>query len=151
MRRGLDDRLALGVRGAVINHFTALAERCLAAGRIAEGLALVAAGRQIASAGAQRYFDAELWRLEGELQRQSGGPDGEAERALTGALATARAQGARGLELRAAASLGRLWAGQGRRREAHDLLAAVYAGFTEGFDTADLRQARELLDEWGRP
>ena len=58
----------------------------------------------------------------------------------------ARQQGARALELRAATSLGRLWHRQGRRPEARDLLEPVYAWFTEGFDTADLAEARQLAE-----
>jgi len=62
------------------------------------------------------------------------------------ALAIAREQGTRGYELRAATSLARLWAEQGRRAEARELLAAVYGSFTEGFDTPDLKEAKALLD-----
>jgi predicted ATPase len=69
-----------------------------------------------------------------------------AERALVQALEAARGRQARMSELRAAADLARLWAEAGRRREAHDLLAPVYAWFTEGFATPDLRGARELLE-----
>ena len=63
------------------------------------------------------------------------------------ALAIAREQGTRSYELRAATSLARLWGGKGRRGEAHDLLAPLYASFTEGFDTPDLKDAKALLDE----
>jgi predicted ATPase len=63
------------------------------------------------------------------------------------AIATTRQQGAKSLELRAATSLARLWRDQGRRGEAHDLLARVYGWFTEGFATADLKDAKALLDE----
>jgi predicted ATPase len=63
------------------------------------------------------------------------------------ALDTARRQQAKSLELRAATSLARLWQSQGKRRDAYDLLAPVYHGFTEGFDTADLKDARALLDK----
>ena len=64
-------------------------------------------------------------------------------------MGVARAQQARSLELRAATSLARLWRGQGRRTEARDLLAHVYDGFTEGFDTLDLKEAKALLEELG--
>jgi predicted ATPase len=70
----------------------------------------------------------------------------DAEASFQEALAIARRQQARTLELRAAMSLGRLWRQQGKPREARDLLAPVYGWFTEGLDTADLREARALLD-----
>jgi adenylate cyclase len=70
----------------------------------------------------------------------------EAEAAFWCALDIARRQQAKSLELRAATSLARLWQQQGKRTEAHQLLAEVYGGFTEGFDTADLREAKALLD-----
>jgi len=66
---------------------------------------------------------------------------------LANSLSRARQQGARLLELRAATSLARLWGEQGRRTEARDLLAPVYGSFTEGFDTADLKEATKLLSE----
>ena len=66
------------------------------------------------------------------------------------ALDVARRQEAKSLELRAAMSLSRLWQQQGKRQEAHDLLAPIYGWFTEGFDTADLREAKALLDALGR-
>jgi predicted ATPase len=85
--------------------------------------------------------------LLGELYTRLEQPQPElATRALTSALMTARAQQARSLELRAATSLARLWAEQGRRTEAHDLLAPIYGWFTEGFATPDLIEAKKLLD-----
>ncbi len=71
------------------------------------------------------------------------------EAAFAQAVSEARRQGSHGYELRAATSLARLWQDQGRRAEARDLLAPVYGWFTEGFDTADLRAAKALLDELG--
>ena len=71
----------------------------------------------------------------------------KAEDSFRTALAIAREQGTRGYELRAATSLARLWSEQGQRREARDLLAPLYGSFTEGFDTADLKDAKALLDE----
>ena len=79
--------------------------------------------------------------LAGSLERAA-----EAEACYHQALAVARDQGARLWELRAATSLARLWADQGKRAEAYDLLAPIYGWFTEGFDTADLRDAKALLD-----
>jgi predicted ATPase len=78
-----------------------------------------------------------------------GPPWGEAEGCFAHALAVGREQNAKMWELRAATSLARLWARQGRRLEAPDLLAPIYGWFTEGFDTADLKDAKALLDELG--
>ena len=77
------------------------------------------------------------------------GEDGEAAAWFQQAIDTARSQQAKSLELRAATSLARLWRNQGKCTEARDLLAPVYSWFTEGFDTADLKDAKALLDEIG--
>jgi len=81
------------------------------------------------------------------LLRQTGTPQEEAETWLQRALDVARRQEAKSLELRAAMSLSRLWQQQGKRVEARELLAPIYGWFTEGFDTADLQEAKALLDE----
>jgi len=81
------------------------------------------------------------------LLRQTGTPQAEAETWLQRALDVARRQEAKSLELRAAMSLARLWQQQDRNAEARDLLALIYGWFTEGFDTADLQEAKALLDE----
>jgi len=94
----------------------------------------------------ERLFEAELHRLKGELLLVSSGAD-QAEACLRRAIEIARAQGAKLWELRAATSLARLWAGQGKRAQVHALLAPVYGWFTEGFDTADLKEAKALLNE----
>ena len=97
-----------------------------------------------------RWWEAELYRLKGELLLQHAvAQPGEAEACFQQALAVARRQQAKSLELRAAMSLGRLWQQQGRRTEARALLAPVYGWFTEGFDTADLQDAQILLEELG--
>jgi predicted ATPase len=96
----------------------------------------------------ERWFEAELHRLKGEaLLASSLKRVTEAEPRYHQALAVARGQGARLWELRAATSLARLLRHQGRRAEARDLLAPVYGWFTEGFNTADLKEAKALLDE----
>ena len=93
---------------------------------------------------------AEIHRLKGDLLlAQSVEHWPQAEACYARALEVARAQGAKSLELRAAMSLVRLWRDQGKRAEAHDLLAPVYGWFTEGFETADLKDAKGLLDELG--
>src|SRR5262249_46802130 len=87
----------------------------------------------------KRWWEAEVCRLRGVLLlRQPGTPQAEAEDWLQRAVGVARRQQAKSLELRAAMSLARLWQHQGKRQEAHDLLAPVYGWFTGGFDTADL-------------
>jgi predicted ATPase len=77
------------------------------------------------------------------------GPREQAEPSFRRALRIACDQKAKSLELRAATSLARLWRDQGRSTEAHDLLAPVYGWFSEGFDTADLKDAKTVLDELG--
>jgi predicted ATPase len=94
----------------------------------------------------ERYYEAELHRLKGQLLLQSAVSDvARAETYFHQALTLARRQQAKSLELRAAMSLARLWQQQGKRQDAHDLLAPVYHWFTEGFDTADLQDAKALL------
>jgi predicted ATPase len=104
----------------------------------------------LTEASGERWFDAEIYRIGGEIELGSSEPKGpNAQRYFELALDVARAQQARSLELRAAVSLARLWRGQARRTEARDLLAPVYEGFTEGFDTPDLKEAKALLEELG--
>jgi predicted ATPase len=91
----------------------------------------------------ERWWEAEIYRLRGVLLlQQTGMPQAEAETWLRQALTIARGQEAKSLELRAAMSLSQLWQQQGKCQEAHDLLAPIYGWFTEGFDTADLQEAR---------
>ena len=94
----------------------------------------------------ERFFEAELYRLRGEMCLTLG-KKVEAETALKRGLTVARHQQARFWELRAATSLADLWRDQGRSSEARDLLAPVYGWFTEGFDLPDLKNAQSLLDE----
>jgi predicted ATPase len=96
----------------------------------------------------ERWYEAEINRVAGEIAMLSGEPDAaKADAYFERALAIARRQQAKSWELRAATSLARLWRDQGKRREARDLLAPVYDWFTEGFDTLDLKEAKTLLDE----
>ena len=101
-----------------------------------------------AAVSGERGWDAEIHRLRDELTGRLPYPDpAKAEDSFRTALAIAREQGTRGYELRAATSLARLWGEQGRRGEARELLAPLYGWFTEGFDTADLKDAKALLQE----
>ena len=96
----------------------------------------------------EHWCTAEVYRLKGELFLRQAIPDeAQAETCLHQALDIARHQQAKSWELRAALGLGRLWQRQGKRAEARQLLAEIYGWFTEGFDTADLQEARALLAE----
>jgi predicted ATPase len=96
----------------------------------------------------ERYYEAELHRLKGELLlQQSSDNASEAETCFHQAIAIAQNQSAKSWELRAATCLARLWQSQGKREEARELLSEIYHWFTEGHDTADLIDAKTLLDE----
>jgi len=96
----------------------------------------------------ERWHEAEIYRLAGEIAVLSSSPDvAKAAEYFERGLAIARKQQAKSWELRAATSMARLWREQGKRDEARNLLAPVYGWFTEGFDTLDLKQAKALLDQ----
>jgi predicted ATPase len=117
-------------------------------GQVEEGLAILDAALSGAHKTEERWSEAELYRLEGALLlTQSSGNKSEAETCFQQALNIAQRQEAKSLELRAAMSLARLWQSQGKRQDAYDLLAPVYGWFTEGFDTADLQDAKAMLLE----
>jgi predicted ATPase/class 3 adenylate cyclase len=124
-----------------------LAEGCERAGQVEAGLRVSDEALEVMQTSEERLYAAEVYRLRGELLlQQSAAQQGEAEEHLHQALAVARRQQAKSWELRAAMSLSRLWQQQGKRTEAYELLAPVYGWFTEGFDTADLQEARALLE-----
>ena len=127
--------------------FYNLAETQQAAGQLAESRATVAEALARSAQLAQPFFDADLHRLAGDLILATGGAPDEAAARYQQALDIARAQEAKSLELRAATSLARMWRDQGKRAEARDLLAPLYAWFTEGLDTGDLKDAKALLDD----
>ena len=119
-------------------------------GHTEDGLQALAEAHTLVEQQEERWWEAEVCRLRGVLLlRQPGTPQAEAEAWLQRALDVARRQEAKSLELRAAMSLSRLWQQQGKRAEAHALLAPIYGWFTEGFDTADLQEAKALLEELG--
>jgi predicted ATPase len=145
---GLAAKEATGDRALAPLNLTLLAEALALAGKIEEALAALDDALAKAAVSGERGWDAEIHRLRGELTGRLPHPDpAKAEDSFRTALAIAREQGTRGYEMRAATNLARLWREQGRRGEARDLLAPLYASFTEGFDTADLKEAKGLLDE----
>jgi tetratricopeptide (TPR) repeat protein len=125
-----------------------LAEAAGYAGQVAEGLRLLAEALAAFEASGRGDLLAEAYRLQGVfLLRQTIPEAAQAEACFQQALTIARRQQAKSWELRAATSLSRLWQQQGKCQEAHDLLAPLYGWFTEGFDTADLQEAKALLEE----
>jgi predicted ATPase len=97
----------------------------------------------------ESWFEAEIKRVAGEIALLLPNPDAtKAEEYFEDALTVARQQQAKSWELRAAVSMARLWYDQGKRQQGHDLLAPVYAWFTEGFDTPDLKEAKSLLQKF---
>jgi predicted ATPase len=112
------------------------------------GLPVAAEALTLGATTGVRWWEAELYRLQGVLQLQLPSPDvSQAEACLQQALAVARRQQAKSLELRAAMSLSRLWQQQSKHKEAYHLLTPIYSWFTEGFDTPDLQEVKVLLEE----
>jgi predicted ATPase len=144
LREGIDAYRATGANHESSHWFALLADACGKAGQTEEALSAVRDALAEIERTGIRYHEAELHRLDGEFRH---GFDEAAEACFHRAIAVARAQQAKSFELRAALSLARLWQRQGKCDAARDLLAPVYAWFTEGFDTADLREAAALLDQ----
>jgi predicted ATPase len=127
-----------------------LAEAYGQAGQPEAGLPCLAEAVTRVEATEERWWAAEVSRLQGALLLRLPRPDlPQATACFHQALDVARRQQAKALELRAALSLSRLWQQQGKRTEARELLTPIYGWFTEGFDTADLQQAKALLEELG--
>jgi predicted ATPase len=148
LQQGIATYQAMGLRFALPYGLALLAPLYGRTGQPEAGLATLAEAFDMVETQGEYMWQAELFRLKGELLL---GPavavPGEAECCFQQALAIARAQHARAWELRAATSLARLWQQQGKRHEAHQVLAKVYGWFTEGFATADLQAAQALLQE----
>jgi class 3 adenylate cyclase/predicted ATPase len=145
MRSGSIAYRATGAE-AGLDSIALLATTCELGGRIGEAMTLLDEALQIVERTGERWSAAELNRRKGQLLLRQGYSKA-AEALCREALSIAREQEAKLWELRAAASLARLWCEQGRRADARDLLAPVYGWFTEGFDTPDLKEAKRLLDE----
>jgi len=172
MRQGLDELRAMGAEVLRPYLLALLAEVCGSSGQIEAGLGVLEEALGTAENHTERFNEADLHRLKGDLLLRQCGKAGfepapsavhtghaagvgapgpsplhlAAAACFQRALDIARHQQAKSLELRAATSLARLWQRQGKRDDARQLLAEVYGWFTEGFDTADLQEARALLD-----
>ncbi len=163
MRQGLVAFRATVAEIARPYMFALLAEAYRKVGQAEEGLTVLAEALAEVDKSGERRQEAELYRLKGELTLQSQGksrqgkasqdksevqsPESEAEECFLKAIEIARRQQAKSWELRAVMSLSRLWRQQGRREEARRMLSEIYGWFTEGFDTADLKEAKALLNE----
>jgi predicted ATPase len=148
MDRGLAAYRATSAELWIPYFFGLLAEAHGKAGQPAEGLRLLDEALARVERTGERWCTAELNRFRGELLLSVTNPDQEAaEAALYQSITVAREQEAKFWELRAAISLAGLWRDQGERQKARHLLAPVYAWFTEGFETADLKDAKALLDQ----
>jgi predicted ATPase len=138
-----------GIELAMSFYLTHLAEAYGRVGQIDQGLHLLAEAQMLVDKTGEHYHEAELLRLRGELLLRQATLDVQAaEACFFQALAIARKQEAKSLELRAAMRVSQLWHRQGKRTEARQILAATYGWFTEGFDTADLQEAKGLLDQY---
>jgi predicted ATPase len=148
VRQGIAACRATGAALTVPYFCTLLAEVSAHLGHTEGGLQALTEAYTLMEQQEERWWEAEICRLRGVLRmRQPGAPLAEAETWLQCALTVARRQEAKSLELRAAMSLARLWQQQSKREEARELLTPIYSWFTEGFDTADLQEAKALLEE----
>src|SRR5262245_33927058 len=147
LRQRVSDWQVMGIKLDSPRYLGMLAEAHDSLGQAEAGLRLLAEALRVADTTGEHFYKAELCRLKGDLLlAQSSAQGEEAEGCFRQAIDIARQQKAKSLELRAAMSLARLWQQQGRRAEARDLLAPTYGWFTEGFDTADLQEAKALLE-----
>ena len=155
MRQGLTASKATGNKLFEPYLLTLLAKAYGEVGQAEEGLGVLTEALNIVNKTGQHRHEADLYRVRGELLVKSGEQSrqseiqrlSEAETCARQAIDVSRRQGAKSLELRAVMSLSRLWQKQGKRDEARQMLAEIYGWFTEGFDTADLKEAKALLEE----
>jgi predicted ATPase len=140
-----------GSENSIPFALTLLAEAYASAGQTVEGVNASVEAIALAEETGEHNWDAETWRVRGELLLMGSEPDGrKAESCFRRGLEVARRQESKSFELRAATSLSRLWQRQGKLADARRLLGEVYGWFTEGFDTADLKEAKTLLGELNR-
>jgi predicted ATPase/class 3 adenylate cyclase len=149
IRTAFDEYRGAGYQLGITALYVLLCPALLSGHNCEAALELIEQGLATTSRNSERIFEAELYRLKARALLVRGAPDAstEAQSLLDQALTTARSQHAKALELRAAMDRAALWIDQGRREEALEFLAPIYAWFTEGFDTQDLKKAKALLDQ----
>jgi predicted Ser/Thr protein kinase/tetratricopeptide (TPR) repeat protein len=147
MRRSLAIMEGTGTLTCFTRLMARVVDACRKAGAIEEGLVAVNEALGVVQKYDERYVEAELYRLKGELLGMRGEPENEVEKYFQQALEVSRRQLAKSWELRAAMSLARLMQKQGKQKEAYELLNGVFSWFTEGFDFPDLKDAKTLLEE----
>jgi tetratricopeptide (TPR) repeat protein len=145
VKTALDEYQRAGYQLGVTAQFVLLCPALLLRNEPEAALELIDHGLAIVSHNSERFFEAELYRLKARALLMRGAPNAEVEALLDQALRTAHGQQARSLELRAATDLAALWMQQGKRAQARDVLSSIYGRFTEGFETRDLKDAKELL------
>jgi predicted ATPase len=151
MRQGLLSSQNAGTKLGQAPVLAQLAEAYWHTGQTAAGLQALTEALAVMDTTGERWWAAETYRLRGELLVQQGVPDiSGAETCFQHAMDIARQQHAKSWELRAATSLARLWQQQGKLAEAYALLAPIYGWFTEGLNTADLQDAKAVVEELGR-
>ncbi|KPK25179.1 MAG: hypothetical protein AMK69_14950 [Nitrospira bacterium SG8_3] len=147
LRQALEDYSSMELLFFPTYSFALLAEAYGKMGHVKDGLIVLGEALEKAHKGGERLHEAELYRIKGELLLIRGGAESKCEACFHQAIGVARDQNAKALELRAAMSLSRLYQKQGRKEDARTLLEDIYGWFTEGFETADLKEARALFEE----
>ena len=149
MRKSLNAQRDMSARVSVTSYLSLLAEALLIAGEVSEGLAVVDEALELMRNTEERFYEAEIYRIKGNLllkgRESISESSHEAEECFLQAVAVARSQQAKSWELRAMMDLARLWTVEGREVEARQRLREVYDWFTEGRTTADLKEASALL------
>ena len=146
IRAGVNSEISMLVKCTIIGPLLYLAEGYAKMGKIEQGMAVVSEAFELMKQTGEQQWEAELYRTLSRLQLMRGSQE-EAEASLQKALEIARRQNARSWELRAAIDLAHLWRRQGRADEGRQMVKEIYAWFTEGFDTPELREARENSGE----
>jgi predicted ATPase len=146
IRRGIATWQATGARKGGIRFYAALAEAYGKTENVEAGLNVIEEALAVAQTSEECLWEAELYRIKGELLLGQGQDEIKAENSFKQGIETSRHQRAKSLELRSTLSLSRLWHAQGKREDAKRVLTEIYNWFNEGFDTADLKEARALLE-----